>query len=253
MSSSRDHGGARSAAPIRSSYVIRRHEAEAREGLREARMSSDLEKSQFAALGIADPRLVDPYLEQVVDAARREAWAQGWEVGRVAGFEAGRSEGLDLLAAQQRELVEQDAKERAARKERLTQLLTSVEDAIAVALDYQAPMIDDLRGLIASLAAQTAEALVGHHLAVEPECAARDAVLRALEQVPRRATVTLRLHPDDLIHVDDITGGVTEWTVARVVPDPSLSRGDAVAEADNLEVDASLAGALDRVREVLRP
>lgn len=253
MNSSRDRGSVRSApAPIRASYVIRRHEAETRDGLREARMSSDLEKTQFAALGIADPRLVDPYLEQVVEQARRDAWAQGWEAGRAEGFEVGRREGLDLLAAQQRELVEQDAVERATRKERLTQLLASVEEAIAVALDYQAPMIEEMRGLITHIAVETAEALVGHHLTVQ-DCAARDAVLRALEQVPRRATVTLRLHPDDLASVEDITGSVTEWTVARVLPDPSLSRGDAVAEADNLEVDASLAGAIERVRAVLRP
>lgn len=250
MNSSRDRG--RGHTPIRPSYVIRATEAGSHEGLRPARMSSDLQKTQFAALGIADPRLVDPYLEEVVEQAREEARRAGYEDGRAAGFDVGRQEGLDLLAAQQRELLEQDAAERAARKERLTHLLTSVEDAIAVALDYQAPAVEELRDLVTSIGVEVAEALVGHHLQVG-DCVARDAVMRALEQIPRRTSVTLRLHPDDIAAVEEISGQITDWTVARVLPDSSLSHGDAVAEAENLEVDASLEGAMERVRQVLHP
>lgn len=250
MNSSRDR--ARVQAPIRPSYVIRASEAGAHAGLRPARLSSDLETTQFTAPGVADPRLVDPYLAEVVEQACEDARKAGYEAGRAAGFEDGRREGLELCAVQQRELAEQDAVERATRKERLLRLLSSVEDAIAVALDYQAPQMEELRDLVTTVGVEVAEELVGHHLQVA-DCAARDAVLRALQQVPRRASVTLRLHPDDLAYVEDISGRVTDWTVARVLPDSSLSPGDAVAEADNLEIDATLSGAIERVRKVLNP
>ncbi|WP_168582418.1 FliH/SctL family protein [Gephyromycinifex aptenodytis] len=250
MNSSRERERGRGHTSIRPGYVIRRDDTFTHEGLRAARLNADLASTEYVAPGVADPRLVDPYLAELVEAAREEARKAGYAQGRAEGFEAGRQEGLDLLAAQQRELVEQDAAERAARKERLIHLLTSVEDAIAVALDYQAPAMEELRDLVATVGVEVAEELVGHHLQVR-DCAARDAVMRALQQVPRRASVTLRLHPDDLAYVEEISGQVTDWTVARVLADSSLSPGDAVAEADNLEVDATLNGAIERVRAVL--
>ena len=233
--------------PNRTSYVIRASDDDTS---RPARMGADLTSTEYAPVGVADPRLVDPYLAEIVEKAKEEARAEGYEAGRVAGFEAGRVEGLDLMAAQQAELLERDARERAARKERLGELLTTVEAAIAHTLTYQAPAVTELQQVVTELSVQIAEALVGHHLQVG-ECTARDAVLRALSQVPRRATVTLRMNPADYDEVTAITGDIMEWSVADVVADPTVARGDAVAMATNLEVDASLEGALERVRAAL--
>lgn len=234
---------------VRPAYVMR---GDAAGRARPARMGVDLATTEFVAPGVADPRLVDPLLEQVVERAREQARVEGFEVGRGEGFEVGRAQGLDLLAAQQRELVERDASERSARKERLLQLLSGVEDAVVGALDYQAPRVEELRDVVASLAVEIAEALVGHHLQVE-ECAAKDALLRALSMVPRRARIVVRMHPEDVALVQDFTGDITEWSIAQLVPDLSVDRGDAYAEADHLEVEASLTGALERVRKVLHP
>lgn len=224
-------------------------------GLRPARMASDLATSPFSAssaVGVVDPRLVDPHLAEVVEEAKREAREAGYASGHLAGFEVGRQEGLELLAAQQQVLVEQDAQERAARKERLVELLGALETAVAAALDYQAPRVEELRDVIAGMAVDIAEVLVGHHLQVE-ECAAKDAVVRALSRVPRDASVTLRLHPADVALIADYVDEVTDWQIARIVPDTSIDRGDATATAQNLEVEASIAGGLERVREVLNP
>lgn len=233
--------------PNRTSYVIR---ADQDDTSRPARMGADLSSTEYAPVGVADPRLVDPYLAEIVEKAKDEARAEGYDDGHAAGFEAGRVEGLELMAAQQAELLERDARERAARKERLGQLLANVEGAIANTLMYQAPPITELQETVTELAVQIAEALVGHHLQVG-ECAARDAVMRALSQVPRRASVTLRMNPDDYDDVTAITGDIMEWTIAEVVADPTVAHGDAIAMATNLEVEASLEGALERVRKAL--
>ena len=60
--------------------------------------------------------------------------------------------------------------------------------------------------------------------------------------------MTVRLNPQDVpvSAVDDLAG-----TGVRVLADPALQRGDAVAEAADFVVDASIATALERVREVL--
>ncbi len=236
--------------PTPPGYVLRSADQAGR--VRPARMSSDLATTPFVTFGVADPRLVDPHLEAVVEQARVEARQAGYADGHAAGFDAGRQEGLALLAEQQRALVELDEQERGARKERVGELVRALEMAVAAALDYQAPRVEEMRDLIAGMAVDVAQALVGHHLEVA-DCPARDAVDRALASIPRRATVTLRLNPADIAVLAHYTDGITDWDVARLVPDPSISRGDAMAEADNLEVEASIAGALDRVRQVLHP
>lgn len=223
--------------------------------VRPARMTSDLATSpftQYAAAGVADPRLVDPHMEQVVDEARHEAREQGYAEGHSAGFEAGRREGLDLLAAQQQILLERDAVDRAARSERLTALVHACESAVAAALDYQAPAVEDLRDAITELAVEIADAVVGHHVEIG-DCAAADAVSRALSMVPRHASVLIRLHPDDIAAVEAATSNLHDFESLRLVPDTSVNHGDAFAEATNLEVEASIAGAMERVRAVLNP
>jgi len=241
LRSARDH------TPVRTSYVIR---AGQDDNARPAQMGTDLATTEYAPVGVADPRLVDPYLAELVEQARKEAAEQGYADGKREGFEAGRLEGLEMMSQQQAEYAEKDARERVMRKERLSDLLVSVEHAIAAALDYQAPAVTELQEVVSGLSAEIAAALVGHHLAVG-DCTARDAVMRALALVPRRAQVTLRLNPADLAEVNAITADITQWTVAQVIGDPDVARGDAVAIADNLEVEASLSDALARVKGAL--
>lgn len=231
--------------PVRPSYVIRAVEDDSRP----ARMGSDLTQTEYAPVGVADPRLVDPYLAEIVEQAKEAARVEGYEAGRQAGFDVGRREGLELLARREEELVAADAAERASRRERLVALHQTVQGAVATALDYQAPTIAEMQGLIIGLAEEIAEALVGHHLMVG-DCVARDAVQRVLEQVPRRVSVRLRLHPDDAAEIESIAGDF-DHDIVEVIGDPAITRGDAVAEAENLEVESTLDDAIGRVRDAL--
>lgn len=214
-------------------------------------MSSDLANSRYVAPGLADPRLVDPHLEQVVEQAAMEARARGFRAGHSAGYAAGHQEGLALLEEQRRLMAERDEIDRARRRSHLEQLSQAVSEATAQALDVQVPTLDQLYDTIATMAVQLAEDLVGHHLEVGGH-GAKDALVRAMASVPRGASVTVLLNPADYDEIGDFALGVTEWGVARCVADPRVERSGAIVQADNLEIDAQLGPAFERVRKIVR-
>jgi flagellar assembly protein FliH len=78
-------------------------------------------------------------------------------------------------------------------------------------------------------------------------------VRRALSLVPDGTSVTVRLHPDD--HRALVGPGGSTYAVEgrpiTVRADADLAPGDAVAEYGMTTVDATIAAAVARVREVL--
>lgn len=215
-------------------------------------MSADLANNVYVAPGIADPRLVDPHLEAVVEQAAMEARARGFRAGHSAGYAAGRAEGLALLEEQRRLMAEQDDIDRERRKAYLEELRDAVTVATRRALDVQVPTLDQLYDTIATMAVELAEDLVGHHLEVGGH-AAKDALTRAMAQAPRGVKVTVLLHPDDYAEVNDFAMGITEWDILRCVADPRVERCGAIVQAENLEIDAQYGPAFERVRKVVRP
>jgi flagellar assembly protein FliH len=164
--------------------------------VRPARMSANLETSAYVAPGVADPRLVDPHLEAVVEQAAMEARARGFRAGHSAGYAAGRQEGLALLEEQRRELAERDEIDRARRKGYLEDLLEQVRTAVRQALTVHTPTLEELYDVIATMTVELAEDLVGHHLEIDGH-GAKDALVRAMAQAPVGADVTVRLNPVD--------------------------------------------------------
>lgn len=231
-------------------YVIRG--GEHRSPVRPARMSSDLSRTAYVAPGLVDPRLVDPHLEAVVEQAAMEARARGFRAGHSAGYEAGRQEGLALLDQQRLVFEERDEIDRERRRGYLLDLIANVGGAIDQALQVQTPTLTELYDVVATMTVELAESLVGHHLEVDG-CGARDALLRAMTDVPSGASVNVRLHPDDCAAIADFALGVTEWSIARIVPDAGVEPGGAVVQAQNLEIDAQYGPAFDRMRKVVRP
>lgn len=231
-------------------YVLR--EGEHTAAVRPARLSSDLTKTSFVTAGAADPRLVDPLLEAVVERAAMEARARGFRAGHAAGYEAGRQEGLALLEEQRRVLAEMDEEERHERRARVLGLVQQVQLAVGEALAVRQPTLDDLYGTIVDMAVELAESLVGHHLTVG-DCGARDALLRALHEAPERVRLTLRLNPADAESAAGVLSRLSDREVGEIVPDPRVERGGAVVEAENLVIDAQLGPAFERVRAVVRP
>lgn len=219
-------------------------------------MGSNLLISPFAGVGYADPRLTDPKMHELVEETREEARRLGYADGQAEGYEDGRVAGLELMDNERRELRARSEEERektnAAARAAVQELHANGTRAVADALVYQLPLIEELRDLVATLAVDIAEELVGHHLEVDG-CAAVDAVRRALESVPKHISVRLRLHPADVAMVNEFVEDQPESGLFTVVPDLDVQRGDAVAEAENLEVEACLADALEAVRKVLHP
>jgi len=174
--------------------------------------------------------------------------AAAWEAGREAGYRAG------LLAAEQEqarwlaEAREREAADRHAREQRWTALFESLASAVHDVVD--SATVHDLHATAAQLGVEIAEALVGHHLEVG-DCAARDAVGRALADVPRGAEVTVRLHPDDADLSPADLATIAPGCVVELVADASVERSGAVVTVGDRTVDAQVGAALARVREVL--
>jgi flagellar assembly protein FliH len=83
----------------------------------------------------------------------------------------------------------------------------------------------------------------------------RDVVRRAAAAAPSGAVVTLQLHPSDAAALTDAHADLST-AVGRAVEvraDASVPAGSARAAHGATRVDASLAAAVARVREVLAP
>lgn len=120
--------------------------------------------------------------------------------------------------------------------------------AVELALEHQQRAADELA---VDLALELTRLLLDRELAAVDD-PGREAILRCLHELPTGRRATIRLNPDDLQRLDDrqaIVGG----TDYELVPDPSLESGDAVVEFDGGNVDATLAAALARIAEVLKP
>lgn len=200
--------------------------------------------TRFGSSAVLGDEATEAALGSVVDAAdsaaRAQGYAMGWAEGRRAALahaEADREERArahDAVHARAVDEVARTADGLVRAADRLHAESSAHRDALA------ATAVD--------LALQVAEAVLGRELQIAAD-PGRDALRRALAAVPEPGPVTVRLNPDDLAALgpDALEGRVT------VRADPTLARGDAVAETDTCSVDATVAAALARVREVLLP
>jgi flagellar assembly protein FliH len=226
--------------------------AEARK-VRPARIAADLRSSPFVSSHGADPRLVDPTLEAVVAqaaaAAGDEARAAGWDTGHRAGLEAARREARVLLDAELEAVAQREREERQERAAQWVEALDRLQRAAVELEQRQAPAIEELHHAGAVLAVELAEVLVGHHLTVG-DCAAIDAVERALALAPREAAAVVRMHPDDVAALP-VLDAVLPGRRVKVVADPGIEPGGCVVDAGERRIDAQLGAAIERVRAVL--
>lgn len=200
--------------------------------------------TRFGSSAVLGDEATEAALGSVVDAAdsaaRAQGYAMGWAEGRRAALahaEADREERArahDAVHARAVDEVARTADGLVRAADRLHAESSAHRDALAEAA--------------VDLALQVAEAVLGRELQIAAD-PGRDALRRALAAVPEPGPVTVRLNPDDLAALgpDALEGRVT------VRADPTLARGDAVAETDTCSVDATVAAALARVREVLLP
>lgn len=213
------------------------------------RLGGDLRSGRWTRLG-ASTVLGDAVTERTLDglaarsaqAGRAQGYARGWAEGR----RAGEAQFLSEAAQARRQRAEADAVTQ-REHEVAVRALESAAHELRERLDEACSAIEER---VVDMALQLAGAVVGRELAVATEPGA-DAVRRALRVLPHDVPgVVLRLHPEDANGLDP---SLLDDFSARVVADPRVTRGDAVAETDTLVIDASIGAALDRVRQVLAP
>ncbi|HET8615254.1 MAG TPA: FliH/SctL family protein [Actinomycetales bacterium] len=196
---------------------------------------------QFAPLRLgAGPVLVDEH-----EAARSAGYAEGWAHGRRDAIAAQ----ADLLAAGQEE------------RRRLEQALAGETqaacDALATAVRQLSattvPVLEDAADVVLDAAVRLAEAVLGAELQVLDDTATL-ALRRALAPLPDDGRVVVRMNPQDLQVVraagenaaDAGQAQRVEGHEVELVADPTLRRGEAVADQGAARVDARLGAALRR-------
>lgn len=178
------------------------------------------------------------------DAARTAGYAEGWALGQQAATVAAQAAHDQARAAEQRFA----ARRVAALQQALDTLAAAADDVRGRTV----ATVDAMQDLIISSAVELAEAIIGRELA-EGEHRGPDAMRRVMRAAPTSGELTVRLHPDDY---RTLTGSATggdynyEGRLVNLRPDPGLQPGDAMAELGATTVDASIAGAMDRAREV---
>jgi flagellar assembly protein FliH len=210
------------------------------------RIDADLRTGAWTRLG-GDSLLGDPVTESLLEgvaesaraAARAQGYAVGWAEGRRAGLEAAHTEATQAAHERAAEVARQDAAH--------TQAVQALQNAAAQLHGTTVQVCAAVEAQALDLALQLVEAVLQREVALASD-PAMDAVRRALALVPAGATVTVRLHPADRAGID--ATAFADHAV-RLQEDATLSRGDAVAETDTTTVDATVAAAVARVREVL--
>jgi flagellar assembly protein FliH len=173
--------------------------------------------------------------------AQAAGYAAGWAQGQRAARAAVEAQTAQVAAdADRATLVQAERVDRAVRA--LSAAATNLERRVA-------PSVAETEDAIVAAAFALASAIVVRELttAAEP---GKDAVARALALAPVQRPVTVRLNPADRMTIGTAELVIDGRTVT-LVDDPALQPGDAVALCDATTVDARLAPALARAREVL--
>ena len=172
--------------------------------------------------------------EEAARALRQEATRVGYD----DGYQAGQAAAADEMRAH-----------RNTATVRAETALSALERAAAELAAVADVTVADVEQRITDVAVSIAEAILGRELAA-CDAPARDAVTRALQLAPPRIDALARLHPSDVSTIGDLATIAPDRVVA-VVGDDSVEPGGCVLEVGACRIDAQIAPALQRVREVL--
>jgi flagellar assembly protein FliH len=177
--------------------------------------------------------------------------SDGFTRGHAAGYAAGLRKAEAEVRVLRGELEAEHAAAREEGQRRLASAVVLLESAAAALHARTAPILAEADDELADAAVALAEAILGYELS-DAATGAKAALKRALSAPDPEAAVAVRLHPDDLALLQAELPK-TERTTAQItwVPDPSLTRGDAVAEYPDGELDARIGSALERARAAL--
>lgn len=211
-----------------------------------AMLTTELRTGTWTRLGdnsVLGDSVTESALHALAESTRASAQAQGYAVGWSQGHQAAEESSRAAIAASAERRTKDDARRDVEHQVAVAALQAAAEQLTATT----AQVCASVETQAVDIAMQLTEALIGRELEVAMDPGA-DAVRRVLSLLPAEPMMTVRLHPDDvpsLAVTDLVRAGV------RVVADPALTRGDAIAQADDYVIDASVANGLERVREVL--
>lgn len=193
--------------------------------------------------GVAGDAVTEAILGGIAERSQQAARAQGY----ATGWAEGRRLALARAEAEVAEVRRQACDDRARREAAHRQALGALDAAVGELRDRTAEVVDALAAEAVEVALELTRAILGREVATAADPGA-EALRRAMTSVEPHVAATVRLHPDDHAALDP---AALEGRAVTVVADQGLSRGDAVAETEDSLVDATIAAALERVREVL--
>ena len=207
--------------------------------------TTDLREGAWTRFGgdrVLGDRATEETLRNLAERSHRVARAQGFAVGWAEGVRASQARSAAAHEEAARALEERSNRVLSEQQAASAALATAVTRCQETTRALQERLADQA----VELALQIAEAVLGREVALSTDPG--DAVRRALTALPVDVPLVLRLHPDDQALLDP---ALLAGCPASVVADPHLARGDARVETESGWVEADLAGALARVREVL--
>ncbi|EMN5860689.1 flagellar assembly protein FliH [Pluralibacter gergoviae] len=180
---------------------------------------------------LSDAQQLAQQLAQAQQRAHEQGYAaglaEGHSAGHASGFAQGLSEGLAQGLAQARE-------EQAPVQAQMQLLLSEFQHTL-----------DALDGAIASRLMQIALAAARQVLGQAPAVDG-SALIQQIQQLLQQEPLfsgkpLLRVHPDDLVRVEEMLGATLNLHGWRLRGDPALHRGGCKVAADEGDLDASLA------------
>jgi flagellar assembly protein FliH len=190
------------------------------------------------------PASITPQRTDAGDPARTAGFSAGWAAGARAAADVAMAERTRLQA-------EHEARE-AQRDEAIATALNALGSAVGQWNHKTLPVLDEARRTLYSAALDLASAILQRE--IEPGSSSARTLLDRALTLPIEATPSvLRLHPDDLLHVNLLieSGQAAVPAGLRLVGDSRLSPGDAITEHEDGALDARIGTALARAREVL--
>jgi len=215
-----------------------------------ARVDTELRTSRYLQGSKTDPRLLDPDLERAFSEASELVRAAAQAEGFAAGYANGRTKAASEVRSELESELTALRQAGAQREAAVSSLLSSLAQALNDLETRLAPTYDQVADKLGTAAFQIVEAIFGRELALSKELAL-DAVRRACAAAPRSADLILWLNPDDALGLENIDLSAILGRPVRLLTDPMLRSGDARAESGATRIDARLATALGRVRELL--
>ncbi len=192
--------------------------------------------STLPELEDVSPAAMDP---SRVEAAMRDGYAHGHAAGREDGFAAGYAAGE---AAGQAALADD--------RRRLADALASLTSQVARLDEATAAARSEFEATVADTAIAVAAAVLDREVAVATDPGA-EAIARAMATAPSGpSSATVRLHPADVERLGD-TAALAPGVALSVVADAALTPGGCVLTVAQTSIDATIEGALARVRQVL--